>query len=167
MLGPRRLRPDLHVGNPRKTRLDQRLVTREQLGVDAHLDPEGERLPHILCFHLLGRELGPRRHEGDLRRHHVLRCGVEQDPRLCSQRDPSGRRRRQKDDHVHIGEVEQGQDLSADTQHLAGLRKTVEYPSVAGRLEGAVGDIDLDTLDARLCRLDRRLGRGHLDLRRP
>ena len=124
-------------------------------------------LAHALGLHLLGGELGARRDEGDAGGDHVVGGGVEDDPGLAAEGDAARRRGRQKDHQIDVGEVQQGQDLAAASQDLAGLRQPIQDPSVARGAQGAIGDIDGDALAAGLGRGDRRLGGDDLDSRRP
>ena len=117
------------------------------------------------------------RHVGDESRRcrdHVLGESIEHEANLRADRHFAGDLRRQEESHVDVGEVDDVEHRSADTDHLAWLHHAVLHAAAARRLELAVIDVGLDALDACLRRGHLGFGRGdrraclhHRSLRRP
>ncbi|MFZ1105238.1 MAG: hypothetical protein WAN86_20710 [Hyphomicrobiaceae bacterium] len=98
-------------------------------------------------------------------RHHVLRRRIEDDARLRAERQPPGVLGRQEDRHVHIGQIEQGQNLAASGQHFARQGEPVLHTPRARRPQNGIVELRLDALDLGRGRFDHRLGERDLRAR--
>jgi hypothetical protein len=75
-------------------------------------------------------------------------------------------RRRQKEGHVDVAEIDQVENPPARRQSFSGLRHPILHTPVARRCQRAVVDVGGDGLDGGFAGVDRRLGVYHRCFRR-
>ena len=133
-----------HAGQPG---LDLIEVLTQQLLRNLRTHAKHQFLPFAGGFHRFGGELRRAGDEGNGGWYHVLRRGIQNDAYLGAEPDTPGHGLGQEEGEVYVRQVDQVQDTSARTQHLAGLRHAHLHPTVTRRAQFAVADIGFDAID--------------------
>ena len=105
-------------------------VWQDALGRHGQLHAEHQLVALAAGLNLLGRELGLRGDETDLRPCRVFGGDVKDDAGVGADLDLHGVLGRQVDLHVHIAEVDEREDLAAAAQNLAFLGQSIEYAAL-------------------------------------
>jgi hypothetical protein len=155
----RGIEPD--IGDAGQPASHQRRASAQSLRIDLHPDPEHQLVALVLRLHRLRGELRLGDDERHFRRDRYVGDGVEHDAGVGADSHLTGFVGGKIDVHIHVGDVEHGEDAAARGQHLADVRDAVLDAPVARRDERIVGDIDLVKFRVVGRRVDRAI--GHAD----
>ena len=148
------IRIELDVGHAGKTGLDLQNVLLEQLWRDPRLDAEDELLTLFLGLDGLRRELCDVGDKCGFGRNHILGNGVEHDAHIAADGNTASLRRRQKERHVDVTEIDHVQDAPAGRENLAWLSDTILHPPIARRFQNAVVDVGGNAFYRGPCRIN-------------